>query len=170
MTELGIQQYIRMHRVVNATPDLYPVAADIFEALLGAVYLEKVPNNTSDGSRFLVILTLKQGLEAAQHVLEKYLYSFVDYAEENRDWLQPKARLRYFLINWTITGRKASRYIVVEKVKRKQGSNSLLHTIGIKIEGQLMARATHARILGAANAACAKVCKMLGVGIPDPDN
>lgn len=136
--KLGFEQLIEFdNRVIN-TSRQNSLLGDAFEALIGAVYLDKGYNFTKD---FLINRIIKSHIDI--HTLEKTETNF-------------KSKL----IEWC---QRHGKDIIFELTTNQQGENSKLFTVQANVDGEVLGSGKEFNKKTAEKLAAEKACEALGI-------
>jgi len=136
---LGFNELIEFDAsTVNITSKQSSLLGDAFEALIGAVYLDKGYNFTKD---FLINRIIKPHIDI--HTLE-----------------QTETNFKSKLIEWC---QRQSKEIIFELIPNTAGDNAKLFTIQIMIDAKVMAIGIDYNKKNAEKLAAEKTCEMLGI-------
>jgi len=136
---LGFNELIEFDAsTVNITSKQSSLLGDAFEALVGAVYLDKGYNFTKD---FLINRIIKPHIDI--HTLEITETNF-------------KSKL----IEWC---QRQSKEIIFELIPNTQGDNAKLFTVQVMIDKEVMATGVDYNKKNAEKLAAEKTCEMLGI-------
>ncbi|MGI4749435.1 MAG: ribonuclease III [Janthinobacterium lividum] len=136
--KLGFEQLVEFdNRVIN-TSRQSSLLGDAFEALVGAVYLDKGYNFTKD---FLINRIIKSHIDI--HTLEKTETNF-------------KSKL----IEWC---QRHGKDIIFELTTNQQGENSKLFTVQANVDGEVLGSGKEFNKKTAEKLAAEKACEALGI-------
>ncbi|TMW62884.1 hypothetical protein Poli38472_005502 [Pythium oligandrum] len=139
----GYEDFIRLGKEARKT-DLYmdDIFADVFEATLGAVFLE----NARD-------------LSNVKSILERALFPLIKEAILRREWMSPTKIFQHHITQWS---RQSNRPI--ECVFRKVPSvNTDQHCVALYVNNFRVARASGRTISAAKDAACRRALMLYGL-------
>ncbi|RMX65169.1 hypothetical protein DD238_004392 [Peronospora effusa] len=175
----GYEEFIRLGNEVKKNGNLYveDVLADVFEATLGAVYLE----NPGD-------------LQKARSILDQLLFPRLTEAIRRRQWMNPRKVFMYYITQWgnsssrrvpcqfkniKVPGIATEAGVLVPKCKdgdaasksskrKKTNSNAPPgHAVALYVNNFQVARAVGRTIAAAQDAACKKALTLYGVKLYD---
>ncbi|OWZ24820.1 hypothetical protein PHMEG_00094 [Phytophthora megakarya] len=176
----GYEEFIRLGNLVKQNGNLYveDVLADVFEATLGAVYME----NPGD-------------LGKVRSILEKLLFPRLTEAIRRREWMNPRKVFMHYIMQWSRSSMrqipcqfkniKVPSSTVVEtgvlvpkdKDDNAAGGNSKRkkaktteppgHAVALYVNNFQVARAAGRTIAAAQDAACLKALSLYGVKLHD---
>ncbi|RLN89657.1 hypothetical protein BBJ28_00003811 [Nothophytophthora sp. Chile5] len=174
----GYEEFIRMGNEVKKNGNLFveDVLADMFEATLGAVFLE----NPSDLAKVRVIL-------------ERLLFPRLTEAIRRRQWMNPRKVLMHYIAQWSRSSQRqiscqfknikvpatisddASVGLLVPKNNESGGTGSTNgktadppgHAVALYVNNFQVARAVGRTIVAAQDAACKHALKLYGVKLHD---
>ncbi|KAF4042611.1 Ribonuclease-III-like [Phytophthora infestans] len=169
----GYEEFIRLGKLVKENGNLYveDVLADVFEATLGAVYME----NPAD-------------LEKVRSILEHLLFPRLTEAIRRRQWMNPRKVFMHYIAQWSRTSMRQIQCqfkniqvpssttrpnILVPKdnegAKRKKAKTNAPpgHAVALYVNGFQVSRAVGRTIAAAQDAACKKALMLYGVRLHD---
>uniref|UniRef100_K3WUI1 RNase III domain-containing protein n=1 Tax=Globisporangium ultimum (strain ATCC 200006 / CBS 805.95 / DAOM BR144) TaxID=431595 RepID=K3WUI1_GLOUD len=148
--DAGYEEFIRLGNLVKTSGDLYveDVLADVFEASLGAVFLENVGD-----------------LGKVNAILEKSVFPVVKEAIRRREWMNPKKVFSHHITQWGMaSGRLIDcKFKTIKPAVPSVKANDQSHSVGLYINNFLVARATGRTISAAQDAACSKALRLFGM-------
>ncbi|GLE07929.1 hypothetical protein PINS_up018758 [Pythium insidiosum] len=152
----GYEPFLRLGNDVKTRGQLYTedVLADVFEATLGAVFLE----NPRD-------------LSKVRSILEATLFPLLKEAIERREWMNPRKVLQHHRALWMTPARDIR--CAFERIDPPPAPASTTtgtaadvtqqHCVALRINGHVVARACGRTIHAAQDAACRRALLLLGV-------
>ncbi|KAG7393262.1 hypothetical protein PHYPSEUDO_011267 [Phytophthora pseudosyringae] len=170
----GYEEFIRLGNLVKQNGNLYveDVLADVFEATLGAVYME----NPGD-------------LGKVRSILERVLFPRLTEAIRRRQWMNPRKVFTHYITQWSrssmrpiscqfksikVPGATADAGVLVPKSKDDEAANGRKskkakaneppgHAVALYVNSFQVARAVGRTISAAQDAACMKALTLYGV-------
>ncbi|DAZ99658.1 TPA: hypothetical protein N0F65_001895 [Lagenidium giganteum] len=148
--KLGYGDFIRVGNEVKKNNMLYTedVLADVYEATLGAIFLE----NGGD-------------LSKVRAVLEKTMFPLLEEAILRREWMNAKAVFGHHCAEWSrLCGRPIRCSFKKYPTPATASTNpNTMHSIGLMVNDNLVARASGRTISAAQEAACEEALRRYGV-------
>ncbi|KAJ0412845.1 hypothetical protein ATCC90586_002475 [Pythium insidiosum] len=144
----GYEPFLRLGNDVKARGQLYTedVLADVFEASLGAVFLENV-----------------RDLGKIRGILEATLFPRIKEAIERREWMNPRMVLLHHRGLWSSTGKDMT--CAFEKIDPPGPTPDVTqqHCVALRVNGYVVARACGRTVHAAKDAACRRALMLYGV-------
>ncbi|KAL3668719.1 hypothetical protein V7S43_006014 [Phytophthora oleae] len=173
--QAGYEEFIRLGNEVKKNGNLYveDVLADVFEATLGAVYME----NLGD-------------LRKVRAILERLLFPRLTEAIRRRQWMNPRKVFMHYITQWgrssmsqiscqfkTIKAPRATTEVGVlvpkdkgtgeGKSKKAKANEPLRHAVALYVNNFQVSRAVGRTVAAAQDAACKKALMLYGVRLHD---
>lgn len=143
----GYEEYLRIGNEAKKTGNLYveDVLADVFEATLGAVFLENVGD-----------------LTCVKRILEKKLFPLLKEAIRKREWMTPRKVLAHYMGQWN-AGKTRQEQLSFKKIPNPNGAGADGHCVALFVGNFRVASAMGRTIVAAQDAACKQALKLYGL-------